>query len=197
MGMFKRAEGLYDKFNGLYVLFAFLGCLGIGTIGYRTIEGWGWLESLYMTVITITTVGFHEENPLSPEGKVFTICLIFIGFGIVVYTLTTATSLIIRGELFTWIRRYLMSARVELFNDHFIVCGYGRMGKVVARQLQISNIPIVIIERNPSFGDELDKIGVPYIIGNSSDESVLQRAAIDKSAGIISVVSSDAENALL
>lgn len=186
---------MFAKFHGLYVLSAFCSCLGIGTLGYRFIEGWDWLDALYMTVITITTVGFHEENPLSPEGKVFTIFLIFFGFGIAIYSLTNITTLIARGELLVWIRRYFMNARVELFDDHFIVCGYGRMGKVVVNQLKLNKKPLVVIETDPQYEEELNRLGIPYIIGNSADEKVLKTAAIDKSAGLISVVSSDAENA--
>lgn len=186
---------MFKKFQGLYVLFVFFGCLMMGTLGYRLIEGWPWLDSLYMTVITITTVGFHEENPLSPEGKVFTIFLIFIGFGIGIYFISNLTQLILRGELFAWVRRYLMSAKVELFDDHFILCGYGRMGKVVAKQLELKKIPFVIIENNPHKAPTINETIHPVIVGSSGDEKILQQAAIEKARGVISVVSSDAENA--
>jgi voltage-gated potassium channel len=184
-----------QKYHGIYVLFAFIGCLFTGTLGYHLIEGWDLLESLYMTVITITTVGFHEENPLSPAGKVFTMCLIIVGFGICVFFLTNFTGLILRGEITNWIRRYIMNAKVELFEDHFILCGYGRMGKVVAEQLEKRKIPFVIIENDESKAPTLSDTIHPVVVGNAGDEETLKKAAINSAQGLISVVSSDAENA--
>lgn len=186
---------MFRKFQGLYILVVFFAMLVFGTLGYHFIEGWPWLDSLYMTVITITTVGFHEENPLSPQGKIFTIFLIFVGFGVGIYFITNLTQLIMKGEIFNWVRRYIMSAKVELFDDHFIVCGYGRMGKVVCKHLELNNIPFVIIESNADKAPSIKEFIHPVIIGSSGNEAILKEAAIYKSRGLISVVSSDAENA--
>ena len=186
-----------NRYHGIYILIAFLACLTFGTAGYYFIEGWDLLESLYMTVITITTVGFQEENPLSPEGKIFTIFLIFFGFGISVYFFSNLVQLLLKGELLNWVRRYFMSARVELFDDHYILCGYGRMGKVVAEQLSHRKIPFVIIEKDPDKAPDLSDTVHPVIIGNAGEEGTLKGAAIDKARGLISVVNSDAENAFI
>lgn len=188
-------EEVEKSFSGFRVLLTFLTCLLVGTLGYYLIEGWPLLDALYMTAITITTVGFHEEHPLSSGGKVFTIFLIFAGFGVCVITLSNLTALILRGELASWARRYLMNAKIKFFKNHFILCGYGRMGKVVARQLELKNIPFVVIESNRSKTPSLSELGHPVIVGSSSDESILKEAGVHYATCLISVVSNDAENA--
>ena len=186
-----------NRYHGLYILAAFVSCLALGTAGYILIEDWTLLEALYMTVITITTVGFQEERSLSPEGKIFTIFLIFYGFGISVYFFSNLIQLLLKGEIIAWVRRYFMSARVELFEGHFILCGYGRMGKVVAKQLEHRKIPFVIIEQDADKAPDLSETVHPVIIGNAGEETVLEKAAIHKSRGLISVVNSDADNSFI
>ena len=110
--------------------------ISFGTAGYMSIEGWSFLDSVYMTIITLTTVGFKEIHDLSPGGKVFTIILIIGGVGTVLYSLGTGAKLVLEGELQEIYGRKRLEKRLKELRDHFIVCGYGRMGKIISRELK-------------------------------------------------------------
>jgi voltage-gated potassium channel len=127
------------------VLLAFV--LLLGTAGYSFIEGWNIFDSLYMTVITLSTIGFQEIEPLSEKGKAFTIGLIFFGLGVVAYTINNWAKAIFEGEIQEVFGRRKLKKTLETLKDHYIVCGYGRMGKVICNELKAKGIPFVVVEK--------------------------------------------------
>jgi voltage-gated potassium channel len=179
-----------------YLVFAFLGTLLIGTLGYHFIESWSWLDSIFMSVITITTVGYKEVGgDLSAAGKIFTIVLIFVGFGVAAFSLSHIASLIMRGELNFFLGRIRMKREITNLSDHYIIAGYGRTGKVIAKTFKIKKIPYVVVDNNPLELQTVSDDTIPYIIGDAADEDILKQAGITKAKGIVVVMSSDASNA--
>ncbi len=163
-----------------------------GTIGYIIIEDMTFIDALYMTVITLATVGFREVKELSKEGKIFTIILILSGFGVFTYALTVGARIIIEGEIKEVFKKRKMRKKVDALLDHYIVCGYGRMGSIIVKELLANKMPVVIIEKNPSNLPENDNI--TYFAGDATNDEILKLAGIDRAKGLITVLPSDAEN---
>lgn len=167
--------------------------LALGTFGYMLIEDAGFLDSLYMTIITITTVGYDETFPLGSQGRIFTIFLILIGVGFVLYVFSKITEDVIEGGLQKSIGRMKMKKRVARLRDHLIVCGYGRIGKVICKILEENNRSFVVIEKNPHKIQAIADCGHLVLEGEASDDRILKEAGIEKAKGLIAVVSSDAD----
>lgn len=166
--------------------------IGFGTIGYELIEkDMNFLDSFYMAVISITTTGFKEVHPLSNAGRVFTVFLIIIGVLAIAYTGGKAAQIFIEKQFF---RRKRMSKKVELLSNHYIVCGYGRMGKRVAESLAEQNKPFVIIENDPGKLEIIDEKNYLFVVGDATDDDILISAGIKKAKGLVAVVRTDAEN---
>ncbi|MDI1471495.1 potassium channel protein [Thermodesulfovibrio sp. 1176] len=163
-----------------------------GTIGYMYLEEMQFLDALYMTVITLATVGFREVKDLSEIGKIFTIILILSGFGIFTYALTVGARIIIEGEIKEVFKKRKMEKRLENFSEHYIVCGYGRMGSIIVKELLVYNLPLVIIEKNKSNLPENE--GIVYIEGDATSDDVLKKAGVQRAKALITVLPSDAEN---
>lgn len=166
----------------------------IGGLGYVVLEGWTIFEGLYMTVITLTTVGYGEVRPLSKVGRGFTILLIFCGVGFMLYVITTISTMVIEGQLRDVFGRRRLEREIQRLKDHFIVCGYGRIGGVIARELSLNKIPVVIVDNRPQHSGTLERSGLLHVIGNATQEEVLLAAGIERARGLVSVVSSDADN---
>lgn len=169
----------------------------VGVVGYETIEGWSFLESLYMTVITIATVGFKEVRPLSQAGMIFTIGLILAGVGVVGYTLGSITQLLVSIQLAETFGRRRVEREIGKIKNHYIVCGYGRMGRIICRELIQNKKDIVVIESNESARQDLEDDGMLYIIGDVTDEDTLLHAGIQRARSIIAAVKTDADNLYL
>lgn len=165
-----------------------------GTAGYMLIEGWSLLDALYMTVITITTVGYNEVHPLSTAGRVFTIGLILVGVGTFFYAATLFMTLLVGGELFERRRTRRLSRMLDDLHDHYIVCGFGRMGAIIARELARQGAAFVIIERDVDRMHQAIERGYLAVAADASNEDVLKRVRIDRARGLIAAVSTDAEN---
>ena len=172
-----------------------LTALGSGVAGYMIIEGWNFRDSLFMTVITLATIGYGETHPLSNDGRDFTIVLIFLGVGTMAYVVNNAVRVIFEGEWQKTFRRKKLENRLDKLNAHIIICGYGRMGRVVSNELVAKKIPHVIIEQSPMNMDADD--AVPIIMGDATQDDILQLAGIDRALGIISALSTDAHNLYL
>ena len=172
----------------------FIIIIATGTAGYMVIEGLPFFESLYMTVITITTVGFGEVRKLSVPGRVFTIILIFFGMGIIVYIVGLLTQSIVELQLSTFIGRRKLGLQIKNIKDHYIVCGFGRIGKVICRELKSKNIPVLVIDNKPETRELLEAESIPYIIDDATSEDILLEAGIARARGLISVVASDSDN---
>ncbi len=166
----------------------------IGTIGYMLL-GFGALDATYQTVTTITTVGFREVEPLSSAGKVFTIVLILAGVGTALYTLTVGLELLVEGHFGLAMERRRMDKQIASFRGHVIVCGWGRVGKAIARELAIAEKPVVIIDSDPA---RLSSVrGYPYIEGDASDDDVLREAGIEHASALVAAVATDAGNLVI
>lgn len=168
------------------------GLIFLGTIGYVMVEGWSAFDSLYMTIITITTVGYGEVHPLSNSGRVFTLFLIVGGVGTILYALNNAARILIEGELQDMVGRRKVEKKIKGLKDHYIVCGYGRMGKVICKELHEQESQFVVIEKEHIDTDSADSI--LFISGDATRDEVLREAGIERATGLISVLPTDAEN---
>jgi voltage-gated potassium channel len=166
----------------------------LGTFGFVWIEGWPWFDALYMTVTTITTVGYREVGPLSGAGRAFVIALIAMGVGTTLYLLTALAALVLEGQLRTAWRRNAMQRRIDSLGSHVIVCGYGRYGRVVVEELVHANAPLVVVELDPALDSELAQAGVPYLIGSAVHDEVLERAGIRRARALVIATPSDSDN---
>ena len=159
-------------------------------MGYVLIEGMGWVDALYMTVITFSTVGFGEVEPLSTNGRFFTICLVFLGFGFVAYGIDYLLS----AQLDNLFRRRRDMQKIAHLQRHVIVCGYGRVGKSAVRSLQDSQRDVVVLEKGEAVIAELLKTAVPFFEGDATQDEVLQQVGIDRASGLIVCTGNDSVN---
>lgn len=174
--------------------FAPLTLLAGGTIGYRVIENWSWFDSLYMTVITLSTIGYSETHPLSFAGRVFTLLLITSGVFVVFYFAMETIGSIVSGELARTLAEANMERRLQSMQNHIIVCGYGRMGRLVCREFSRRRIPFVVVDESAEALSSFEAAqGVP-VIGDATSDDVLRRAGIDRARGLVTVMASDASN---
>lgn len=166
----------------------------IGMAGYMAIEGWSAFESLYMTVITITTVGYGEIRAVSELGRAFTVFLIFMGMGIMAYTLGMVAQVMVEIQVRSIIGRRKLGRKLKSISDHYIICGYGRIGQIIADELKNHQVPLIVIDSNPDAREPLESADIPYIIDDASSDSVLVEAGIERAKGLVAVVLSDADN---
>ena len=157
----------------------------IGVIGYRYISGYDWIDAIYMTVITITTVGFAEVSPLDTASKIFTIFLILASVVIVGYAIAIITEYILSKNNFEDIKQRKMQKKIDAMSNHIIICGFGRNGKQAAKKLEAYDKPYVIIERNKETIERLQEEGIPYIFGNANEDETLYEAGIEKASTLI------------
>jgi len=175
----------------LKVLTAIAVTVAFGTAGYILVEGWGFLDSLYMTVITLTTVGYREVHDLSDGGVIFTIILLVGGVGVVIFALTKGAQVILDLEYNQIFRRRRVEKAIRGLKDHYIICGYGRMGKIIARELREEGVKFLVIEKRPI---QQEEEGVLILKGDATRDETLHEAGIDRASGLISVLPTDAEN---
>ncbi|NPA06382.1 MAG: potassium channel protein [Chloroflexi bacterium] len=166
----------------------------IGTVGYRVLENYTWLEALYMTLITLSTVGYGEVRPLSEQGRVFTMGLIVLGVGTGAYLFSALTEYIISGELQGTLERRRRMKAVNRLNQHYIVCGCGRVGEQVAAELARMRLPFVVVTRDPEAIARCKQHGFLYIEGDPAEDAVLLQAGIQRARGLVAVLDSDADN---
>jgi voltage-gated potassium channel len=166
----------------------------IGTGGYVVIEGWSVLDAVYMTITTMATVGFGEIHPLSPNGRLFTIALIVLGVGGALYLLTAMMQFVFEGHLGRNLERRRMERRIEQLRDHFLLCGFGRVGRQVARDFREAGVPFVIIDVNQTSLDAAAELGYLCVRGDAADDETLRRAGIERARGLVTCVNSDADN---
>jgi voltage-gated potassium channel len=165
-----------------------------GVVGYRLVEGWSLLDALYMTVITLATVGFHEVQPLGTRGQVFTISLILAGVMALFVALGVVTELVVSGQLARVLRRRRMDSRIGRLDQHTVICAYGRVGRAVAEELARQDLPLVVVERQEALILALQEQGIPHIVADPTAEEVLGRAGIQRARALVCAVDSDAVN---
>ncbi len=176
-----------------YVLFGFFLIVLVGVCGYHFIEGFGLLDSLYMSVITITTVGYREVKPLSQVGKVFTVFYIFGSLGYISYAFFSLGERFFE-ETFRNISLRRRRGKLKGLENHFIVCGYGRIGHFVVRELEKSGESFVVVDNNPEVLEDLKEKGIPFVEGDAREEEVLLRAGIKNARAIACLLETDADN---
>jgi voltage-gated potassium channel len=163
----------------------------IGTLGYMLVEGWGFFDALYMTVITMATIGYGEVHPLSYAGRAFTIGFIIVGTGIVAYSLTILVEAIVRPELIT---QSITKRKIRSMENHYIVCGFGRSGSRIAKELTTIGKPFVVVESNEEAVEHFRQQGGIVIVGDATDEETLRQAGIERANGLVTSLDSDASN---
>ena len=178
------------KWAIIFLLSVFV--IGIG--GYMVIEGWNFFDSLYMVVITLATVGFGETHPLTFHGRIFTIVLILVWAGIGFYALSSIIQPIIEGEIRKVLGRKKLEKEIRNLKDHYIVCGFGRMGSYISRELRNASVSYIIIEKDEHLREKLERENYLYLYGNASEDEVLIEAGVKKARGLVAVVASDADN---
>ncbi len=175
-------------------LLSLIGLLFIGTGGYLIIEGWPLIDSLYMTVITISTVGFKEVYALSPAGRLFTIVLIIVGVGFIAYGAGSLVQFMVEGQLRSILGRKKLEKKISKLKDHYIICGYGRIGTHIRRELGAKPVPYVVVEKEPGKIERLNREGTMFVDGDATLDETLIKAGIRQAKGLISAVTSDTEN---
>ncbi|MBP8646250.1 MAG: potassium channel protein [Syntrophobacteraceae bacterium] len=182
----------------ILTLFALLVLLiSFGTTGYMLLEKFSLLDGLYMTIITLTTVGFGEVKPLQPVGRIFTIVLILMGAGLVAYNLAYFSQLVLDGNLLELYRRRRLRKQLDHVSDHFIICGYGQMGKIIAQELSKNHVPVVVVENDPSVLVSIREKEIHYFAGDATEEDSLLSAGILRARGLVSVVSKDTDSVFI
>jgi voltage-gated potassium channel len=166
--------------------------LAIGTAGYVVLEGWAWMDGLYMSFITLTTIGFQEVHPLSNGTRLFTVGIAVTGIGLVTFVATRASQLLVASDR---LRERRMMKRIDDLSDHYIICGYGRVGQRLAEDLATSNRDYVVVDVNGNKIDDLQKDdNTLYVKGNAEEEEVLRRAGIERARGLILALPEDTSN---
>ena len=174
--------------------FALVVLVFIGTIGYILIEGWPFLDALYMTVTTISTVGFMEVHALSRTGRLFTMLVIVSGVTVLFYTVGKIAQVMFEGQFQRYFGRMKVEKKIESMRDHYIICGYGRIGSLICKEFAAKPVPFVVVENKPDVIEKLEEEGYPYLRGNATEDESLLKAGIKRAKGLVSVVTSDTEN---
>ena len=183
-----------QKFRPLkLVLVALIALTAGGTVGFHYIEHWGWFDSFYMVVITLSTVGYQEVHPLSPAGRVFCIVLIISGVALVFLIIGAATQALLEFELFKVFGKRRMERDIASLRDHYIICGAGRVGHSVAHELARKPCPFVIVESDEKSAADLDPKWLA-LVGDAASEKTLRDAGIERAAGLVAATTTDATN---
>ncbi len=178
-------------FNGVGLLFSLI---TLGTAGYMIIEQWSFMDALFMTVTTITTVGYREVRPLDTEGRIFTIFLVLLGVGTAIYLLTTFVALVIEGDLGTALGLTRMKSRIDQMSDHYVLCGFGRVGEEIAREFAERGIPFVVVENNPETTPYAVESGYLLVQGDATSDDVLEAAGVRRAKVLLAASDSDSGN---
>lgn len=178
------------------ILLAFV--ILLGTFGYMYLEGWELLDAAYMTVITLTTVGFGEVLPMDRTGRLFTIVLIFFGCGVFVFVAGAVVEFMVEGHIMSLLGRRKLDKKIKRLKDHYIVCGYGRIGRVLCQELLVNNpLDLVVIEKSPELLPLMEKDGVLFISGDASSEQNLIKAGIERARCLVAALATDTDNVFL
>jgi voltage-gated potassium channel len=170
---------------------------GTGTLGYILVEGMHWWDALYMTVITLSTVGFMEVQPLHPVGRLFTVGLILGGVSTAAYVAASVVEILAEDVFTNILRGNPMQKQIDRMSQHVIVCGFGRLGQIVAEELARTGVPIVVIERDVEKEGELKRSGYPYLLGTATSDELLERAGLSRARAVVAGTNSDPDNVFI
>jgi voltage-gated potassium channel len=168
--------------------------VAIGTAGFHFIEGWSWFDGLYMVITTFTTIGYTEVHPLSHVGRIFNVFLILMGVGNVFLIIGALTQSVLEVEFNQFFGRRKMEREISRLTGHYIICGAGRVGRSVARELARKPAAFVVIESDPDKAAKYNEEGWPIIIGDATKEQILKQARIESAAGLVAASTTDAIN---
>ena len=178
-----------------FMILALAALIATGVFGYMGIEGWSFLDAMYMTILTFTTVGYAEVRPLSDAGKVFTTFLMIGGVGTMLYALTLVVQGVMEEEfLRSFLRRQRMESRLSRMRDHFIVCGFGRVGRSVAEAFLRDSEQVAVIDMDEDALMIAREMGIPHVNGRATDDASLTAARIDRARGLIAALGNDPDN---
>lgn len=178
-------------YTTVFLLFALL---FVGVLGFKIVSHYSWIDAFYMTIITITTVGFGEVHPLDDTAKIFTIFLILAGVVILGYALSIITEYIFSKNNFEELKQKKMQKKIDSFKNHIIICGYGRNGKQAAKKLLAYDKHFVVIEKNKELIDNSQNDSIPFVFGNANEDEVLLQAGVDRASNLILAMPNDAVN---
>ena len=180
-----------------------VGCLAaialacVGVAGYMAIEGFTFFDAVYQTVTTITTAGFGEVEPLSDTGRAFTLVLIVLGIIVILYVLSCITQIAVEGELESILGRRRMHSRMRALKDHYILCGFGRVGEEVAREFVSRDLPFVVVETNQEAIGRAERRGYLLLIGDATNDDILKAAGVERATCLLAASDSDAGHAFI
>lgn len=178
----------------LFIISLLAAVLAAGAAGYSVIEGWSFFDGLYMTVITVASVGYGETHPLSDQGRIFTMLLILSGSGVLLYTVSSLTALVVEGDLSEAWKRMKMSKTVAQLNGHYIVCGDSQSGRYVIEELLKTHREFVVVEKDHAKVETLLGRDILCLQGDATADAVLREAGVERAQGLITALHSDAEN---
>ena len=188
---------LADPIRRVQLSLAFLvGLLAVGTLGYTLLEQMDSLDAFYMTVITITTVGFGEVKPLSPGGRLFTVALVLMGIGGVTAAVSNAAEAVLGQRLWDSLHQRRIEGMIKVMHNHYIVCGFGRMGGQVVRDLQQRGEAFVVIDLSAKNLQPLLDEQTPYLVADATQDSTLSEAGVERARGLVAALDTDADNVL-
>jgi voltage-gated potassium channel len=169
--------------------------VSMGTVGYMILEKWNFLDSLYMTVITLTTVGFGEVHPVNDQGRILTMTILVSGLGVVGYLIGTLTQIVVEGQLLRIMGRKKLERKIEKLKDHIIICGYGRVGRIICEEIYRSKpTALVVIDTDSTVTAKIEEDGHLYLLGDATEERFLLRAGIRRAKGLATALDSEADN---
>lgn len=166
----------------------------LGTVGYAKLEGWSWFDSLFVTVTTITTVGGGEPKPMDVRGKWLTIAVVGFGFAVLTYTVLRLMAYMVEGRLESIVGERRIRRRIAKMQKHFILCGYGRVGREIARAFTEEKIPFVIVDINADSLERAALEGYMVVQGDAAESETLREAGVDRAIGLVTAVDSDEKN---
>ena len=177
-----------------FAIFIFLLAIATGIVGYMIIEDYTLNEAFYMAMITISTVGYGEVKPLSPDGRIFTSFLIIFNIGALAYIISVISSFIIEGDFKILFKEIKMEQDIKKLNRHVIVCGYGRLGRIICKDLEKTGCEILIVEYNEKVLKEVEQKGFLFYKGDATEDDTIINLGIDRAETLISTFHSDASN---
>lgn len=192
-----KGKGMWPPRHFLIIVTLLVFTVAAGTIGFELIEGWGFMDALYMTVITISTVGYQEIRPLGEAGRVFNMVLIFFGLGTTTYVAASVVRFMVEGRIRAIMGRRRLDRRIDRLRNHYIVCGYGRIGRILCQTLQQKPVDLVAIEKSPDLVPVMEQDRVLFVQGEATSEETLQRAGIARARGLVAVLGTDTDNVFL
>ena len=182
------------KVRFVLIILLLLALMTSGVVGYMAIEKWSFLDAIYMTVISLTTVGYGEVHPLTPAGRIFTIVLLLTALGLVSYSVSLLAQAALEGHIKGIWGRKKMNKQIRKLTNHYIVCGYGRIGRTIAKAVQNRGLSVVVVENDPEIQKEIENEGFLYIPGDATHDETLKQAGVERARGVICVLPTDPKN---